>query len=87
LIEHQTFRLRAGVDEDAFVAIDARVQTEVVYQQPGLVRRTTARGADGDWLVETWWNGEPPSLSDPLLDEWRSMIDGHAVKRYDPLPG
>jgi hypothetical protein len=57
VIEIITFRLRVGADVSAFRAIDARVQTEVAYQCPGLLRRTLAR--DGDrWLVlQIWANG------------------------------
>lgn len=55
LIEVLTFCLADGVDEDAFLEADRRMQTEFAYAQPGLVRRTTARGADDDWLVLTLW--------------------------------
>jgi heme-degrading monooxygenase HmoA len=55
-IEITTFRLRADADEGAFVAEDARVQTEVAYRQPGLLRRTLARADDGSgWAVVTVW--------------------------------
>lgn len=52
-----TFRLRSGVDDTTFRAADARVQTAFAYQQRGLVRRTTARGEDGRWLVIVVWSG------------------------------
>jgi hypothetical protein len=55
MLETATFRLAPGVDEAAFLDADSRVQTEFVYQQPGLVRRTTARGRDGDWIVIVLW--------------------------------
>ena len=49
-----TFRLRGGADVDGFLMADGRVQTEVAYQCPGLLRRTIAR--DGDrWLVLQMW--------------------------------
>src|ERR1043165_8094365 len=53
VIEIAVFRT-AGRD-DAFLAADRDVQTAFFYQQPGLVRRTTARSPDGDWLVVTVW--------------------------------
>lgn len=57
IIEHRTFRLAEGVDEGAFLEADRRVQQEVAVFQEGFVRRTTARGGDGAWLVETlWWD-------------------------------
>jgi len=55
IIEHRTFRLADGVDEGAFLEADRRVQQEVVVFHEGFVRRTTARGDDGRWLVETLW--------------------------------
>ena len=49
------------VDDDAaFAEADARYQQEVAYQQPGLLRRTTARADDGEWIVITIWDGDPP---------------------------
>lgn len=45
-------------DEQAFRAVDARMQTDFAYQQPGLLRRTTARGDDGQWLVLTLWSDD-----------------------------
>jgi len=45
-------------DDAAFRAADERVQSEFFYQQPGLVRRTTAQAADGEWAVVTLWAAE-----------------------------
>lgn len=55
IFEITTFRLADGVDEAAFLDLDARVQTEFASFQPGFVRRTTARGDDGRWVVVTLW--------------------------------
>ena len=63
VIEIMRFRLPAGADEAAFLAADRRVQQEFAYQQPGLLRRTTARGGDGGWIV---------------IDLWRSAADADA---------
>jgi hypothetical protein len=56
VIETLTFRLTANTDDAAFLAADRRLQTEFVYHQPGLVRRTTARNDDGEWFVVTLWH-------------------------------
>jgi len=71
IIEHRTFRLAEGVDEDAFLDADRRVQQEVAVFQEGFVRRTTARGADGAWLVETVWDDD-------------ACADAAAGERTDP---
>ena len=55
LIETTTFRLRADVEEAAFLEADRRVQTECVPTHPGFLRRTTARGDHGEWVVVTLW--------------------------------
>ena len=55
MFEILTFRLAPGVGEAAFRAIDERVQTEFVYQQPGILRRTLGRHDDGRWLALTLW--------------------------------
>ncbi|MHB8680940.1 MAG: antibiotic biosynthesis monooxygenase family protein [Acidimicrobiales bacterium] len=57
-IETTTFRLRPGTDEETFLEADRRVQTEFVPNLPGFLRRTTARGRDGEWLVLTLWESD-----------------------------
>src|SRR4029077_5940751 len=51
VIDITTFRLRDGVDDVTFLRADERVRPAVLYQQPGLVRATTARGSDGGWVL------------------------------------
>ncbi|HXQ74976.1 MAG TPA: hypothetical protein VN791_00670 [Acidimicrobiales bacterium] len=58
MIEIMTFRLSPGADEEAFRAADGEVQSDFAYQQPGLLRRTTARGADGGWIVIDLWRSD-----------------------------
>ena len=57
IVEITTFRLAEGVTDDSFLALDRRIQTELVPNQPGFLRRTTARHGD-DWLVVTLWSTE-----------------------------
>jgi heme-degrading monooxygenase HmoA len=54
IVEITTFRLAEGVSDESFLALDRRIQTELVPNQPGFLRRTTARHG-GDWLVLTLW--------------------------------
>ena len=67
VIEICTF---TATDDDALRAADARMQTDFAYQQPGMLRRTTARGDGGEWCVVTLWesaaaaaNAETAALS------------------------
>jgi hypothetical protein len=55
VIEILRFALVEGADEVAFLEADKLVQVEFAYQQPGLLRRTTARADDGTWVVVDLW--------------------------------
>ena len=94
MIEVSTFRLRDGVTEQGFLAADARVQTDFYYQQDGVMRRTVAKGADGEWLEVTYWaTHEAPdraaeaAKSDPTYQAFASLIERRYIGRYEPLPG
>ena len=92
LIEIMTFRLGEGVDEATFLAADRRVQLEFAYQQPGMVRRTTARGDDGTWAVVDFW--QSAAHADDCLQRWRSdqvaatfdaLVTDVSVSRFESL--
>jgi hypothetical protein len=94
VVETITFRLAAGVGEAAFIEADRRVQTEFAYQQPGLVRRTTARGADADWLVLVLWASDGDAdaamhlaADDPATEAFMALVDAGSVQteRYVTL--
>ena len=99
VIETMTFRLKDDVDEAAFLAVDKRLQSDFAYQQPGLVRRTIARGhgdREREWLVlDVWWSAEVADAcaqrweDDPLAQEFMSFVDRSSVevRRYEDLPG
>jgi heme-degrading monooxygenase HmoA len=57
VVEITTFRLAAGADEPSFLGADRRVQTELVPNRPGFLRRTTARRG-AEWVVVTLWASE-----------------------------
>lgn len=88
MIEILTFALRVGVNDERFIAVAARVQTEFAYQQPGLARRTTGRNDDGRWLVLQVWTSEEGATAarrtfeaSELGAEFTSLIDPNSVKR------
>ena len=56
LIVTAVFSLVDGADEQEFLAADARFQEEFAYQLKGHLRRTTARGDDGRWIVISWFD-------------------------------
>jgi hypothetical protein len=99
VIETMTFRLLPEVDDDSFAAVDKRLQTDFAYQQPGLVRRTTAQGVGpraGDWIViDLWRSAEDADActlrweADPLARELMAMVDPGSVdvRRYADLEG
>jgi heme-degrading monooxygenase HmoA len=88
-----TFRLVAGTDEQTFLAVDRRVQTELVPNQPGFLRRTTARRG-GEWLVVVLWatQSDASAFDDvarghPVLAEFERHLEraSIAMRRYDTL--
>ena len=93
VVEVTTFRLAAGASEDAFRALDRRVQTEVVPNQPGFLRRTTAQRGE-EWVVVTLWASEEnaAAFDDAVVhDPVQMEFDGHLevgsvhTHRYDTL--
>jgi heme-degrading monooxygenase HmoA len=81
IVEVTTFRLAEGVTDESFLALDRRVQTELVPNQPGCMRRTTARHGD-DWLVVTLWSTEEAAAAfervvedHPLQSEFVRMVE------------
>ena len=94
VIEILRFRLAAGVDEARFRAADRRLQQEFASQQPGLLRRTTARGEDGDWTVIDLWRSAADADAcdrrwdgDPVAQAFMDLLDRSSVstERYTPL--
>jgi hypothetical protein len=78
-IEIETYLV---IDPDEFVAADATVQEAVVYQAPGLRRRTTAKGSaygsvhgDVRWVTITLWD------SHELAEQCHSANDAHPLEQ------
>jgi heme-degrading monooxygenase HmoA len=81
IVEITTFRLTDGVTDDSFLALDRRVQTELVPNQKGFMRRTTARHGE-DWVVVTLWSTEEAAATfdrategDPLRVEFAGVVE------------
>jgi hypothetical protein len=74
VIEIVTFRLAPGQDEAAFLEADLTAQTEFFYRQPGIIRRTLARGPEDEWLALTLW-----SSSDAAAAAAEASHDDHNV--------
>ena len=94
VIEIMRFRLGPGGDDAELIAADRRLQQEFAYQQPGLLRRTTARGADGSWIVIDLWRSASDADacavrwdSDPVVGAFMALVDGSSVssERFWPL--
>jgi hypothetical protein len=98
VIETMTFRLLDGTSEADFLAVDKRLQSDFAYQQPGLVRRTTARGrrdgGDDEWVVIDLWRSAADADAcaarwddDPVAQEFMALVDRDTVevRRYDDL--
>ena len=73
VVEVTTFRLADGVSDESFLALDKRYQTELVPNQPGFVRRTTARHGE-DWLVVTLWGSDADAAA------FQRAAEGHPLQ-------
>lgn len=96
LIEIETFRLAEGADEAQLRAADTVMQTAVVPNLTGFLRRTTARGDDGEWAVVTLWADAQTAhaaaaqiAADPRAVAFKALIDPatSGVRRYTDLGG
>ena len=93
IVEVTTFRLAEGVSDEAFLALDKRVQTELIPNREGFLRRTTARHGE-EWLVVTlWWSEENAAAfardteGDPLQTEFARALEAGTLHqtRYSTL--
>ena len=96
VVELIRFRLARGADERAFLAADEAVRTGFLYHQPGIVRATTARADDGEWLLSVlWWTREQADAaaviaeSDPRCGALWAHVDMATFDRrcYSDLDG
>lgn len=96
VIETTVFELAEWADEAGFIEADAGVQTRVAYQQPGLVRRTLARGDGRSWLVLTIWasseaadRAHRAASGVPEVQAMMAFVDESSIerRRFEALPG
>jgi heme-degrading monooxygenase HmoA len=92
-VEVTTFRLAEGVSDESFVALDKRLQTELIPNRSGFQRRTTARHGQ-EWLVVTlWWSEDDAAAyyreteGDPLQAEFARVVEAGTLHstRYETL--
>lgn len=93
VVEVTMFRLADGADEAGFLAVDRAVQAELAPRR-GFLRRTTARGEDGDWLVVTLWQSTSnadesaqTAFEDPAAKAFETLVDATTTetKRFRTL--
>jgi heme-degrading monooxygenase HmoA len=93
IVEVTTFRLAEGVSDESFLALDKRLQTELIPNRPGFLRRTTARHG-GEWLVVTLWSSEADAAAysretqdDPLQVEFARVVESGTLHltRFETL--
>jgi len=94
VIEILRFRLAPHTGEADFLAADRALQEDFAYRQPGLLRRTTARGEDGWWVViDLWRSGADAEAcearwgEDPVARRFMALVDRSTVttERFRPL--
>ena len=95
IVETATFRLVEGADQPAAVAAEHELQVRFANLAPGMLRRTTARSADGEWLVVTLWGSEEDAVAaeragadDAAVAAFAELVEGDpVVRRYQDLGG
>ena len=94
ILEILRFKLSPDADVADFMQADKCVQTDFAYQQRGMVRRTTARGDDGRWVVIDLWQSEADAdrcdaawRDDPKAAEFMRHVDRSSVtsERFETL--
>ena len=94
VIEITRFRLASGVREVDFLTADREVQEDFAYQQPGLMRRTTARDDEGNWIVIDVWRSDSDAdecstrwENDPTVQRFMALVDVRTIsnERYAQL--
>ena len=92
VIETTTFRLADGVDEAAFLQADEQVRTGFLYQQPGIMRATTAKSAAGEWILVVVWASEEVAAraaeaeqKDAAVERFMQLVLRPERKRYRDL--
>jgi hypothetical protein len=89
VIETTTFRLADGVAEEAFLEADEEVRTGFLYHQTGMIRATTARADDGQWIVVVLWASYEDADAaaeverlDAVVERFTHMTAGAERTRY-----
>ncbi|HET9732513.1 MAG TPA: hypothetical protein VFP54_07550 [Acidimicrobiales bacterium] len=88
VIEITRFRLAEGSTDEELLNAEAAAQARFYYRQPGLLRRTTARGAGRGWVDLVLWAsadhaaaGERAAASSPLVAALTDLIDPGSLTR------
>jgi heme-degrading monooxygenase HmoA len=93
VVEITTFRLAEGVSDESFLALDKRLQTELVPNRSGFLRRTTARHGQ-EWLVVTLWSSDDAAAAfsretegDPLQAAFARAVEAGTLHstRFETL--
>ena len=85
IVEVRTFRITS--DEEAFRAADKSEQHALMTRNRGMIRRTTAKGEHGDWLVLTLW-GSRDDIEEPSAELVACIAaDSLEVRTYEDLGG
>lgn len=96
IVELLTFRPRPGTTDDALRAAEARVYEDFAVHQHGIIRRTTARSVDGEWLVvQLWYDltsaeaAEQAAASHPATSALHALAEPGSLttRRYEDLGG
>ncbi|MFD0313929.1 hypothetical protein [Streptomyces flavalbus] len=92
VVETIRFRLRPDVDDAAFQDVNRTMEKAYMQPRPGFVSRSTARSADGEYLVTVQWRSPEEAeatigafFAAPETQEFLAAVDLETVQpgRYE----
>ena len=82
------FKLGAGVTEEQFLAVEAKMRAGRIRQQAGFEGREVGKDATGAWFVIMRWSDEaaakawtPIFMQDPDGQQFASMLDFPSMRQ------
>lgn len=83
VIEWAPFRLKEGVDEAKLIAASDAMQTGLLKQQKGFIKRELVKTADGQWADVVHWDS--PQSAEAAMQE--AMNNPACFKYFELMVG
>ena len=88
IVEIARFKLKAGADEQAFLAAEKGLMNGQIRQQTGFISRQAAKGDNGEWVVILQWESAkdaeawtPKFMQDQNGKAFAAQLDFSSMKQ------